>query len=58
MNPALLSISELRNALAAGELSAGEITEHSLTLIERQNPAINAWTQICLLYTSPSPRDS
>ena len=46
MNPALLSISELRNALAAGELSAGEITEHSLTLIERQNPAINAWTQI------------
>ncbi len=46
MNPALLSISELRKALAAGELSAGEITEHSLALIERRNPAINAWTQI------------
>lgn len=46
MNPALLSIAQLRAALASGELSAREIAEHSLQAIERHNPAINAWTQI------------
>lgn len=46
MNPALLSISQLRNALASGDLSAREIAEHSLAAIEQHNPAINAWTQI------------
>jgi len=46
MNPALLSIAQLRTALASGELSAREIAEHSLQAIERHNPAINAWTQI------------
>jgi oxamate carbamoyltransferase len=46
MNPALLSIAQLRSALASGELSAREIAEHSLQAIERHDPAINAWTQI------------
>ncbi|SHM86572.1 AtzE family amidohydrolase [Phytopseudomonas punonensis] len=46
MNPALLSISELRTTLACGDLSAREIAEYSLAAIERHDPAINAWTQI------------
>ncbi|UCJ15765.1 AtzE family amidohydrolase [Pseudomonas sp. MM211] len=46
MNPALLSIAQVRAALASGELSAREIAEHSLQAIERHDPAINAWTQI------------
>ncbi|SDH07454.1 aspartyl-tRNA(Asn)/glutamyl-tRNA(Gln) amidotransferase subunit A [Pseudomonas flavescens] len=46
MNPALLSIAQMRNALASGDLSALEIAECSLTRIERHDPAINAWTQI------------
>lgn len=46
MNPSLLSIAEVRRLLAAGELSAREIAEHSLAHIERHNPAINAWTEV------------
>ena len=46
MNLAKLSIAQLQQALRSGELSAREIAEHSLSRIERDDPAINAWTQI------------
>jgi AtzE family amidohydrolase len=46
MNLGSFSIAQIRSALAGGELSAREIADHSLAAIERQNPRINAWTQI------------
>ena len=41
-----LSISQLRQALARGELSAAEIAAANLSAIEQQNPRLNAWTTI------------
>lgn len=41
-----LSISELRNALTRGELSAREIATRTLHQIARLNPRINAWTTV------------
>lgn len=46
MNLASLSISELKRALAAGELSAREVASQTLAAIERANPQLNAWTAI------------
>lgn len=46
MNLASFSIAGLKQALAAGELSAREIAEQTLSDIEQHNPAINAWTHI------------
>ncbi|WP_295477628.1 AtzE family amidohydrolase [uncultured Pseudomonas sp.] len=46
MNPASLTIGQLRTALRNGELSARGIAEHSLAAIARHDPAINAWTQV------------
>lgn len=46
MNPATLSIAQLQGLLRSGQLSARDIAEHSLTQIERENPSINAWTEI------------
>lgn len=41
-----LSIRQLRQALARGELSAAEIAAATLCAIEQQNPRLNAWTTI------------
>ncbi|CCG86288.1 AtzE family amidohydrolase [Erwinia piriflorinigrans] len=46
MNLASLSISELKRALAAGELSAREIASQTLATIDQANPQLNAWTGI------------
>lgn len=46
MNLASLSISELKRALAAGELSAREIASQTLAAIGQANPRLNAWTGI------------
>nr|WP_314418828.1 AtzE family amidohydrolase [uncultured Erwinia sp.] len=46
MNLAALSISEIRQALATGDLSAADIAGRTLSAIEQHNPAINAWTSV------------
>lgn len=46
MNIAARSITDLRAALAEGELSAAEIATQSLAAIAEQNPELNAWTEI------------
>lgn len=46
MNLAALSIAELTQLLAKGELSAREIALHTLSAISQHNPELNAWTQI------------
>lgn len=46
MNLAALSISEIRQALATGDLSAADIASRTLAAIEQHNPAINAWTGV------------
>ncbi|MEQ0580016.1 AtzE family amidohydrolase [Pantoea dispersa] len=46
MTLAALSISQLQQALAQGELSARDIAQQTLAAIEQHNPAINAWTAV------------
>ncbi|ADP11664.1 amidase [Erwinia sp. Ejp617] len=46
MNLASFSISELKRALAAGELSAREVASQTLAAIDQANPQLNAWTGI------------
>ncbi|WP_312837227.1 amidase family protein, partial [Pantoea sp.] len=46
MNLSALSISQLKQHLEAGELSAREVAQQTLAAIERQNPALNAWTEV------------
>ncbi len=47
MNPlSALSLAEIRTALERGALSAREIVRHTLDHIDRQNPALNAFTHI------------
>ncbi len=46
MNLAALSISEIRQALASGDLSATDIASRVLSGIEKHNPTINAWTGV------------
>ena len=41
-----LSISQLQQALAQGDLSARDIAQQTLAAIEQHNPAINAWTAV------------
>ncbi len=41
-----MSISEIQQALSAGELSAREIARQTLEAIARINPQINAWTAV------------
>lgn len=46
MTLAALSISQLQQALAQGDLSARDIAQQTLAAIEQHNPAINAWTAV------------
>ncbi|MEB5834656.1 AtzE family amidohydrolase [Pantoea dispersa] len=46
MTLAALSISQLQQALAQGDLSARDIAQQTLAAIEQYNPAINAWTAV------------
>lgn len=46
MNLAALTLNDLRQALIRGELSAREIARQTLDNIERENPALNAWTTV------------
>ncbi|KAF0856713.1 AtzE family amidohydrolase [Pantoea dispersa] len=46
MTLAALSISQLQQALAQGDLSAHDIAQQTLAAIEQHNPAINAWTAV------------
>ncbi|MFH8133523.1 AtzE family amidohydrolase [Pantoea osteomyelitidis] len=46
MNLSALSISQLKQALDAGELSAHEVAQQTLEAIEQHNPALNAWTDV------------
>ncbi|ASM10588.1 MULTISPECIES: AtzE family amidohydrolase [Serratia] len=47
MNPlSALSLAEIRTALERGALSAREIVRHTLDHIDRQNPALNAFTHL------------
>ena len=50
-----LSATELGSAIKAKQVSPVEVVEAYLDRIERIDPLINSY--ICLLYTSPSPRD-
>ena len=43
-----MSISDIQQALSAGELSAHEIARQTLEAIGRVNPQINAWTTVTL----------
>lgn len=46
MTLAALSISQLQQALAQGDLSARDIAQQTLAAIGQHNPAINAWTAV------------
>ncbi|WP_338670489.1 AtzE family amidohydrolase [Pantoea dispersa] len=46
MTLAALSISQLQQALAQGDLSARDIAQQTLAAIDQHNPAINAWTAV------------
>lgn len=41
-----MSIADIRQSLAAGDLSAGDIARQTLAAIEQINPQINAWTTV------------
>lgn len=46
MNLTELTLTDLRQAVARGDLSAREIALQTLEQIEQHNPAINAWTEM------------
>jgi len=46
MTLAALSITQLQQALARGEISARDVAQQTLQAIAQHNPAINAWTEI------------
>ena len=48
------SATELADLIKKNETSSKEVVEAHLNRISEINPEVNA---ICLLYTSPSPRD-
>ncbi|WP_017348016.1 AtzE family amidohydrolase [Pantoea sp. A4] len=41
-----LSLRQLQQAIASGELAAREVAEQTLSAIEQHNPALNAWTDV------------
>ncbi|NIF23526.1 AtzE family amidohydrolase [Candidatus Pantoea multigeneris] len=41
-----LSLRQLQQAIASGELAAHEVAEQTLSAIEQHNPALNAWTDV------------
>ncbi|WP_289367869.1 AtzE family amidohydrolase [Pantoea stewartii] len=46
MRPDEVSIQALQQAIQHGDISAREVAEQTLTAIEKQNPQLNAWTDI------------
>ena len=41
-----LSLRQLQQAIASGELAAREVAEQTLSAIEQHNPALNAWAEV------------
>ena len=56
-----LTLAEARDKLVSKEITSVELTEACLVAIEGAdslNAFVHKTPEICLLYTSPSPRDS
>ena len=54
---AFAGVARQAELIVAGEVSSRELVDLYLERIARLDPQLNAF-KICLLYTSPSPRDS
>ena len=53
-----LTANELVSKLQSGEISSVELCNKYLERIKKFEKDVQAWAHLCLLYTSPSPRDS
>ena len=52
-----LSATEASEKIRQGWLTSVELTTACLNRIEETDGQLKAWVYVCLLYTSPSPRD-